>query len=742
MIGLGLARAGAQYPPQRDSLEVAIKNYKKEDVQKLDMLYKLFKSYNYSKIERTAQLADSILALAKKLNTPDAMANAYLAMGLNFLHYNQNDAALANLNLALPYLKHLQNKALAIDIYKNIGTCYSRKYDFPEALHYMQLALDEVEKNGSEAQKGDVYYLISGMYFRDGDIGKSILYGQKSLESSTKANSKATMGLATEAIAQGLVKKNPQEAIKLYVRALQIGKEIQDRYIATIAFSKLIELYFYVKDYNNAFFYIEEKRKLEKDAIPNGFYEYYLATYYMDAPDSVIQIHAPAIINRMVAAETNFTKATAIAQKNNNLSLRILAMTGLTQLYEKQQDFTNAYATFRKLTTLNDSLFNDNSRTNLARREIEYSYAKKEDSLKLQQALTNSKLNEQMLLTKQEQQKLLLNQQALSLANKDKDLQHLAFLKTQADLQNQQLAGSEKEKQLKLLENEKQLQRAQLKNLEQEKLAEQGKKTQVFIILAGCLAIALITIYLLQKAAGQKQLRLTAELAREKAEQQLKEAAFTNKMNDVTLSALRSQINPHFLFNCLNSIKLFTMENNNAAASEYLGKFSKLIRSMLDASRADMTTLAAELESLKLYIELEAMRFKDKLRYEIKVDKNVDADFVEIPPLLIQPYIENAIWNGLMHKEEGGYVHLHVAQPTAEMLRITITDNGVGRARAAELKSKSAMPHKSHGTRVTGERIALIKEKYGVEASVVITDLFDQQNQPAGTQVIITLPLV
>ncbi len=175
------------------------------------------------------------------------------------------------------------------------------------------------------------------------------------------------------------------------------------------------------------------------------------------------------------------------------------------------------------------------------------------------------------------------------------------------------------------------------------------------------------------------------------------------------LSALRSQMNPHFIFNCLNSIKLYTVENDSFTASEYLTKFSRLIRLVLENSRKDKVELHSELESLRLYIEMEAMRFKEKLQYSIT--ENIDTSYTEIPPLLIQPYVENAIWHGLMHKESGGNLHVVVDKGDADdLIKISITDDGIGRAKAAELKSKSAVKQKSFGMRVTSERIALINQ--------------------------------
>jgi sensor histidine kinase YesM len=219
------------------------------------------------------------------------------------------------------------------------------------------------------------------------------------------------------------------------------------------------------------------------------------------------------------------------------------------------------------------------------------------------------------------------------------------------------------------------------------------------------------------------------------------EAAFEQKLTETETTALRAQMNPHFIFNCLNSIKFFALQNDGKAAAQYLTSFSKLIRLVLENSRSEKVVLSNELEALELYLQMEAMRFNHKLSYQIKVEKEVDTTFIEIPPLLIQPYVENAIWHGLMHKTEGGKVTVQVNHATADRLLITITDNGIGRAKAAELKSKSATRHKSFGMKMTSERIGLINQLYQLQTQVQVQDLVDAQGEPCGTEVLISIPI-
>jgi len=246
----------------------------------------------------------------------------------------------------------------------------------------------------------------------------------------------------------------------------------------------------------------------------------------------------------------------------------------------------------------------------------------------------------------------------------------------------------------------------------------------------------------LQAALHQRSTELEAQNKVVEA-QKIKqiETTFEHKIAETEMIALRAQMNPHFIFNCLNSIKLYTLENDSQTASEYLTKFSQLIRLVLENSRSEKVTLQKELETLKLYIELEAMRFKDKVQYKINVVPHIDQQYIEIPPLLMQPYVENAIWHGLMHKPEGGNITIDIAQPEEYLLHIEISDDGIGREMAGQHKSKSATRQKSFGLKMTSERLDAINHIYKTKTEVKIVDLVDADGNAAGTKVIIEIPL-
>lgn len=241
---------------------------------------------------------------------------------------------------------------------------------------------------------------------------------------------------------------------------------------------------------------------------------------------------------------------------------------------------------------------------------------------------------------------------------------------------------------------------------------------------------------------ANKIVKANAEAEKKEAERILMDTQ--QKMSEVEMQALRAQMNPHFIFNCLNSINRYIVKSDQATASLYLTKFAKLIRLILDNSNTKNVILANELEALKLYIDMELLRFDKKFRYCIEVDTSVRIDSVEVPPLIIQPYVENAIWHGLLHKQSAGWLCITLTMPYEGMLQCVIEDDGIGREKARELRSKTATTKKSLGMKLTESRLALLNRHAELNASVEIIDLFGGENgnrHPAGTKVILNIPV-
>lgn len=206
--------------------------------------------------------------------------------------------------------------------------------------------------------------------------------------------------------------------------------------------------------------------------------------------------------------------------------------------------------------------------------------------------------------------------------------------------------------------------------------------------------------------------------------------------NLLALKSLRTQMNPHFIFNALNSVNNYIAKNDERSANRFLSEFSVLMRTVLENSEEDFIPFSKELELLKLYLKLEHSRFEDKFDYEIEVDKSVVVDDFEIPPMLIQPFVENAIWHGLRYKENKGFLSISVEQPNVELLTMRITDDGIGREKSALLKTQNQKRQKSKGMGNIKKRIAILNGMHKNKVDVSISDL---SPDGTGTKVIVKL---
>ena len=234
----------------------------------------------------------------------------------------------------------------------------------------------------------------------------------------------------------------------------------------------------------------------------------------------------------------------------------------------------------------------------------------------------------------------------------------------------------------------------------------------------------------------QLMLQASTQLEQTKKEQLL--TALQKEKTDLEMQVLRSQMNPHFIFNCLSSINRFILINKTEEAADYLTKFSRLMRMALHNSEKSFITLETELEALRLYLELERLRFKNAFDYSITLVNTIEESTIFIPPLLFQPFAENAIWHGLMHKK--GFGHLDISLSiVGKMLCCFITDNGIGRQQAALLKSKSAENHKSMGMKKTVARLALLNQASGEDNFFDVKDVVDDDGHVSGTKVVLKI---
>lgn len=256
------------------------------------------------------------------------------------------------------------------------------------------------------------------------------------------------------------------------------------------------------------------------------------------------------------------------------------------------------------------------------------------------------------------------------------------------------------------------------------------KERWAMVLFLGAMLLLILAIYSirLRRAIEKEQVKIKYE----------------KDLAELKMQALTAQMNPHFIFNSLNSIDFYIIKNETKKASGYLNRFSRLMRLILKNSRSNYVTLKDDLEALKLYLEIECVRFNHSFDFEIKVDENIDIDYLKIPPMLIQPYVENSIWHGQLHKKENGKITVcFVFDEKNESLHCTIIDNGIGRKKSMEMKLKNGLKEarKSFGMNITKDKIEIMKILHGIDAKVEIFDLYDDQENSIGTKVELSIPI-
>jgi two-component system, LytTR family, sensor kinase len=249
--------------------------------------------------------------------------------------------------------------------------------------------------------------------------------------------------------------------------------------------------------------------------------------------------------------------------------------------------------------------------------------------------------------------------------------------------------------------------------------------------------LGLLAYFLFSRYKTKKQ----NELLLVELEQTQKTITAERKAAESELKALKSQMNPHFIFNALNSIQEQFMYGDKFKANDQMGNFTYLTRKILDVSGKKLITLATEVEILDKYLSLEKMRFGDEFVYTISLSDTLDEDYNQIPPMLIQPFAENSIKHGLLHRVGAKRLDIHFDLDEAEAYLIcTITDNGVGRDKSALIKAKNPNQHQSFSTQSINERLAILSTDPSKEL-VQYTDLYDAQGEPIGTKVQVYIPL-
>ncbi len=295
----------------------------------------------------------------------------------------------------------------------------------------------------------------------------------------------------------------------------------------------------------------------------------------------------------------------------------------------------------------------------------------------------------------------------------------LLKLQTQFETEN-------KEKENKILRAENEITNATLER----------NRLSLIASIAGILILIFIGLLMLRSYRKEKKHSSELNILNEELQKQRQEIENINYQ--LEMKALRSQMNPHFIFNCLNSLQECILNGDIDKANSYLSKFSRLLRMILESSDEDFIPLSREIEMLDLYLTMEAGRLKGSFQYSINIDPDIDDEEVEVPSLLLQPLVENAIWHGLAGKPDLRNLKVEVKQRQHHIVCV-VEDNGIGRKAKKDQKGNS---HHSKGIHILTERVRLLNLNHPDSSSVVYDDLIDLQNQPSGTRVSLQFPVL
>lgn len=598
-----------------------------------------------------------------------------------------------------------------------------KKKDIEKSIQYIEKALENLYDSNDEKQLSDSYEVLGDVYVYWKQYDLAISNYEIAL------NAYSTIRLWISLGKTQLLNADYDEAIKSFKRILRNNLS---RYQQIIAYEGLGDAYKALGEYDVSLENYNKGLEISKIDL--------IAPKITDLNSKIADNYAAS--GKTNLAEGFYTNSLNLAQ-NQNLNRAIVEQ-------DRVADFYNSNSLFDKEIQLRkrnlEDLEKSGSDTQVAKGPLR-------DSVIVSSQRINYKIGNAFLLQEKYDEALPYFKKSASEANTKEDLivakdatrklsetleslgefdearttfqeyvelvNELTLRKEQEISQANRLLKSIQNKQTRFmsLEADRKFVRSRADSYKREQLlVEESNKRQLYTIYSlifGMILLA-VTIYLLYRNSRQQKLA----------------------NNLLALKSLRTQMNPHFIFNALNSVNNYIALNDERNANRYLSEFSTLMRTVLENSDEDFIPLSKELELLELYVRLEHMRFQDKFEYKINVDEQLKVSDFQIPPMLLQPYIENAIWHGLRYKEEKGMLNISISAKTEEMLEIIIEDDGIGRKRSMELKTKNQLRQKSKGMGNIKKRIAILNDMYKDKVDVTIADIFEDGQ---GTKVILTL---
>ncbi len=678
-----------------DSLLLRLKNYAIDDTTKLNLLLDI--SFDYATIDpvKGIETADAVITLAGKLNSATFIAKGYSQKGMNYLYLGEESLALKMYEKSLQLFQQLKDtKGTAISLYR-LGELYFRRGEYFTAQQYLQKSIPLFEKADKE-KLPNVLNARGAIYQSLGQYREALREYTEALRISKKlgdAELTATV-LGNIAGVQKDLNENA-EGIKTHKEALALYHQLGNKNGIALELDGIGSCFDNMENTDSAFAYYTEAVKINeaignKDALADNFTNIGSMFNSVHNYDKALEYFSKSILMyQKLGDKPNLaTVLNLMADAYVNAPLETLLKYGITS----KQRFAKAMAYNAEALLL----------------------ANETGSLKIKRWILESlgplyeKQNNFVAATEIYKQLIPLKDSLVNDSTKQAVTQ-----------QRLQYEFSKKEDAAKA-ENDEKHAVAYAENLRQ-------KRENKILILGGAVIVAAATIsFVFYKK------RHAAEVQKTKAE-------FNVQVSKTEMKALLSQMNPHFIFNSLQSINKYIVENDKENASEYLYKFSQLMRLILENSRQQEVPLKEDLSALELYMQLELLRFGNRFRYLINVDPQIDQEDTLIPPMLLQPFVENSIIHGLAAKQDG-LIQIFIKRD-GSMLRCTLQDNGVGRQSSLTIqKAEKGKNYKSLGMKIIQERLDIMNRLKKVSAAVHFFDLKDSDDKPSGLHIELLLP--
>jgi tetratricopeptide (TPR) repeat protein len=666
-----LVSASAQH--QVDSLKNLLNQSRNADTQRVKLYIALSDEYCDIDSDLGLQYSDSAISLSKKLKDENLMGSSHLSKGKNYAQKGEISSAQANYFKAFNIFKKTKNLENEAVCSHNLAYTYSITGNNRKAIELETRSYKILMKLGNKKKAVNALNSIGVNYFYLSNFRTAVDFYLKSLKLAEEVHSEKDMAVAYENIA--LVYKrlgNHRKAYGYYEKSLKICKKIN--YIPGLI--NVYTNYGAAKDQNNeprdALSLYRKGLKLAIET-KNKRLEYGLYTN--------IGISQIALKN-YVDAFKNLKIAKIYYEANNDRNI------GVVNLY-----YTEA------LLHVPDEVLKSES-VNPAGR---YRFAIANLSPLLEEAIKDEDLETEIQIRD------MLSKAYEKEGRPSEALAQLRkFTKLKDSIYNFENSSQILEKEHRYeIEKERIISDAKIQH---QKLIKQiSIGIGVFIIVTG------VVMFI-----GFRK--------RQSIKQQQKELLLRARISDIELKALRLQMNPHFIFNSLNSISDYIQKNDTQKADFYLTKFAKLMRGTLENSEEREIPIAEELKMLELYMDLEKSRLKDKFSFEIRIDNDIDTEHTYIPPLILQPFVENSIWHGITNMEGEGKILIHITKDNS-MLNCIVEDNGVGRD-----VGKSG-DRKSFGMKITKDRLEVLNKMKNANSAINLVDL------EKGTRVEVKLPL-